>query len=106
MLVVLLAVLFVVAGCSSDDGTADEATTIAAATTTEAAVTTAAPTTTVATTTTMTEPAGPDRFDEIEALIEAYLESWENEDEPAFRATATDDFVLNEYIYKADNGKL
>ena len=74
-LVTLLAVLFLVAGCTSDDGAADEPTAAASATT-EATTTTAAPTTTAATTTT-TEPAGPDRLGEIEALIEGYLASWE-----------------------------
>ncbi len=94
----LLLVVFLIAGCSGDDGAADEPTAAAAATT-ESTTTTAAPTTTAATTTTTTEPAGPDRLDEIEALIEAYLASWETEDEEALRASVTDSFVLNEYIY-------
>ncbi len=64
MLVVLLAVLFLIAGCS-DDRAADE----------------------------------PDRLDEIEALIEAYLASWETKDEEVLRASVADTFVLNEYVY-------
>ena len=66
MLVVLLAVLFLIAGCSSDDGAADE----------------------------------PNRFDEIDALIEAYLASWETKDEEALRASVADTFVINEYVYR------
>jgi hypothetical protein len=104
LLVTALAVLFLVVGCTSDDGAADEPTAAAAATTTEATTTTAAPTTTAATTTTTMEPAGPERFDEMEALIEAYLASWEPKDEAALRATVTDDFVIHEYIYRADTG--
>ena len=95
-LVTVLAVLFLVAGCTSDDG---------APTTTEAAPTTTLAATTVAPTTTTTEPPRPDRFDEIEDLIEVYLESWETKDEPALRAAVTDDFVINEYIYRAENGE-
>ena len=97
----VLAVLFLVAGCASDDGASDEPTTTAAAATTESTTTTAAPTTTTAatTTTTTTEPTGPNRFDEIEALIEGYLASWETKDEEALRASVADTFVLNEYVY-------
>jgi hypothetical protein len=99
LLVMLLAVLFLIAGCSSDDGAAGEPTAAAAATT-ESTTTTAAPTTTAATTTTTTtEPTGPNRFDEIEALIEGYLASWETKDEEALRASVADTFVLNEYVY-------
>ncbi len=101
----LLLVVFLIAGCSGDDGAADEPTAAAAATT-ESTTTTAAPTTTAATTTTTTEPAGPDRLDEIEALIEAYLASWETEDEEALRASVTDDFVIHEYHYSAGTGDL
>jgi hypothetical protein len=96
----LLLVVFLIAGCSGDDGAADEPTgTAAASATTESTTTTAAPTTTAATTTTTTEPAGPDRFDEIEALIEAYLASWETKDEEALRASVADNFIVNEDIY-------
>jgi hypothetical protein len=51
-LVTVLAVLFLVAGCTSDDGAVDEPAGTAAATTTEVATTTAAPTTTTAGSTT------------------------------------------------------
>jgi len=51
-LVTVLAVLFLVGGCTSNDGAADEPTTTAAPVTTEATTTTAAATTTAATTTT------------------------------------------------------
>ena len=87
-LVTLLAVLFLAAGCTSDDGATTESTT-----------TTAAPSTTTAPTTTMTEPARPDRFDEIEALINTYLDSWETKDEAALRASVTDSLIVNEYWY-------
>lgn len=91
----LLLVLFLIAGCSSGDGAADEPTAAAAATT-ESTTTTAAPTTT---TTTTTEPTEPNRLDEIEALIEAYLASWETKDEQALRALVADNFIVNEDIY-------
>ena len=71
-LVTLLLMLFLIAGCSSDDGAADE----------------------------------PARSDEIEALIEGYLASWETKDEQALRSSVTDDFVLHEYIYRAETGDL
>ena len=97
-LVTVLAVLFLVGGCTSGDGATDEPTAAAAATT-ESTTTTAAPASTAVATTTTTAPAGPDRFDEIEALIEAYLASWETKDEAALRASVTDRFVSNQYIY-------
>lgn len=40
-----------------------------------------------------------DRSNEIEALIEGYLSWWETKDEQALRASATDDFISNEYHY-------
>ena len=94
-LATLLLVLFLITGCSSDDGAADEPTAAAAATT-ESTHTTAAPTTTAATT---TEPTEPNRLDEIEALIETYLASWETKDEQALRASVADNFIINENIY-------
>jgi hypothetical protein len=116
---VVLATVVLIGGCSSSesddkfDALVELARTEALASTTTVTptssqpTTTAAPTTTTAaTTTTTTEPAGPDRFDEIEALIEAYLASWETKDEQALRASVTDDFVIHEYIYSAGTGGL
>lgn len=58
-LVTVLAVLFLVGGCTSDDGAADEpTTTVAASTTTEITTTTQAPPSTAATTTTDASLAG------------------------------------------------
>ena len=45
------------------------------------------------------DPTEPDRLDEIEALIEAYLASWETKDEEVLRASVADTFVVNEYVY-------
>lgn len=36
---------------------------------------------------------------EIEQLLDDYLVAWENGDEVALRELATEDFVINEYIY-------
>ncbi len=43
--------------------------------------------------------------DGLEELIEEYLGSWEAKDEAALRASVTDDFIVDEYIYTAVTGK-
>ncbi len=37
---------------------------------------------------------------EIEQLLDDYLLAWENQDASALRATVTEDYLLNEYIYE------
>jgi hypothetical protein len=52
----------------------------------------------------VTEPAMPG---DVQQVIDDYLRAWEERDEAAIRAT-TDDFVINEYIYRedADTGEI
>ena len=79
----VLGLIFVVGACSaSEDGGVSE---------TSSESTSA---------TTASDPPSP----EIVALIEDYLASWEDQDEAALRASVSDGFVINEYIYSAERG--
>jgi hypothetical protein len=87
----ILTVVFLIAGCTSSDDTADESTTAPPATTVALAATVAATATTTSEVTSTTEGVSAEVEEEINALIDAWLAAWNESDGQAGVDLFTDD---------------